>query len=59
MKINLYNIQGSQINTIYNGFAAAGDHELTLDASKLSSGVYFVNFSAEDYQKSIKITLIK
>jgi hypothetical protein len=59
VKINLYNIQGSQINTIYNGFAAAGDHELTLDASKLSSGVYFVNFSAGDYQKSIKITLLK
>jgi hypothetical protein len=59
VRINLYNILGSQINTLYDGFAAAGDHELILDASKLSSGVYFVNFSSGDYQKAIKITLLK
>src|ERR1035437_2683840 len=59
VRINLYNILGSQIITLYEGFAAAGDHELVLDASKLSSGVYFVNFSAGDYQKAIKITLLK
>jgi serine protease AprX len=59
VRINLYNILGSQINILYDGFAATGDHELTLDASKLSSGVYFVKFSAEDYQKAIKITLLK
>jgi serine protease AprX len=59
VRINLYNILGSQIKTIYDGFAATGDHELTLDASKLSSGVYFVNFSSGDYRKAIKITLLK
>ena len=59
VRINLYNILGSQIKNIYDGFAAQGDHELTLDASKLSSGVYFVNFSSGDYQKAIKITLLK
>ena len=59
VRINLYNILGSQINTLYDGFATAGDHELKLNASKLSSGVYFVNFSAGDYQKAIKITLLK
>jgi hypothetical protein len=59
VRIYLYNILGSQIITIFDGFTAAGDHELTLDGSKLSSGVYFVNFSARDYQKAIKITLLK
>ena len=59
VRINLYNILGSQIITLYEGFAAAGDYELVLDASKLSSGVYFVNFSVGDYQKAIKITLLK
>jgi subtilisin family serine protease len=59
VRINLYNILGIQIKNIYDGFAAQGDHELTLDASKLSSGVYFVNFSSGDYQKAIKITLLK
>ena len=59
VRINLYNILGSQINTLYDGFATAGDYELTLDASKLSSGVYFVRFSSGEYQKAIKITLLK
>ena len=59
VRINLYNILGSEINTLYNGFADAGDHEVTLDGSKLSSGVYFVKFSAGDFQKAIKITLLK
>jgi len=59
LRINLFNILGSEINTLYNGFADAGNHEVTLDASKLSSGVYFVKFSAGDFQKAIKITLLK
>ena len=59
VRINLYNILGSQINSLYDGFATAGDYELTLDASKLSSGVYFVRFSSGEYQKAIKITLLK
>jgi serine protease AprX len=59
VRISLYNVLGSQINTLYNDFAASGEHELTLDGSKLSSGVYFVKFFAGGYQKAIKITLVK
>ena len=59
VRINLYNTLGGLITKLYDGFAASGDHELTLDASKLSSGVYFVNLSAGDYQKAIKITVLK
>jgi hypothetical protein len=59
VRINIYNVLGSKINTLYEGFTASGDHELTLDGSKLSSGVYFVNFSSGDYQKAIRITLLK
>jgi serine protease AprX len=59
VKLNLYNILGSQIITLYDGFAPAGDHELTFDASKLSSGIYIVKFSAGEYVKAIKITLLK
>ena len=59
VRISLFNILGSQINNLYDGFAAAGYHEFILDASKLSSGVYFVSFSAGEYQKAIKISLLK
>jgi serine protease AprX len=59
VKITLYNILGIQIKTIYNEYSSPGDHELILDASNLPSNIYFVNFSAGGYQKTIKITLLK
>jgi serine protease AprX len=59
VRIDLYNVLGSKMKTLYDGFTASGDHEITLDGSKLSSGVYFVKLSAEAYQKAIKITLLK
>ena len=59
VKIYLYSVLGSKIYTLYDGFTTSGDHELTLDGSNLSSGVYFVQVTAGDYQKAIKITLLK
>lgn len=59
VKIVVYNILGNQIKILYEGFAPTGDHELTLDASGLSSGIYFVKLLAGDFQKAIKITLLK
>jgi serine protease AprX len=59
VRIDLYNVPGSKIKTLYEGFTGSGNHELTLDGSKLSSGIYFVKLSGEDYQKTIKITLLK
>jgi hypothetical protein len=59
VRIDLYNVLGSKINTLYDGFTASGDHELNLNGSKLSSGIYFVKLSGGNYQKTIKITLLK
>jgi serine protease AprX len=59
VKVILYNILGNQIKTLYEGFTSSGIHDLTVDASKLSSGVYFVKLLAGDFQEAIKITLLK
>jgi subtilisin family serine protease len=59
VSIKLYNILGNQINSLYDGYSASGDHELILDGSKLSSGIYFIKLSAGEYEKAIKITLLK
>ncbi|MDR3668604.1 MAG: S8 family serine peptidase [Ignavibacteriaceae bacterium] len=59
VSIDIYNVLGMRIFTLFNGFATAGDHELTLNATKFSSGIYFVKLSANAYQKTIKITLLK
>jgi serine protease AprX len=59
VRIYLYDILGIQIRTLFDGFSTAGDHEITLDGSHISSGIYFVKFSSGDFQSSIKITLLK
>ncbi|MDR3610430.1 MAG: S8 family serine peptidase [Ignavibacteriaceae bacterium] len=59
VKITLYNVLGSKVKTIYDGYSEQGDHELTLNASNLPSNVYFINLSTEGYQKTIKTTILK
>ena len=59
IKIVLYNILGNEVETLYDGEQESGIHRLTLNASDLSSGVYFVTMSADHFNKSIKISLIK
>jgi hypothetical protein len=59
VKIVLFNILGNELKTLFNGNVSAGDHQLQLSASDLSSGVYFVKLSASDFQKTIKIILTK
>jgi hypothetical protein len=37
--VNIYNTQGVLVDQLINGFVEAGSHELTWDASGISSGV--------------------
>ncbi len=57
--IALYDIIGNKIKTLYDGIQQAGVHQLTLNASDLPSGIYFVSMTAADFSKAIKITLLK
>ena len=59
VKIVLFNVLGNELKTLFNNYVSAGDHEVELNASGLSSGIYFVKLSAGDFQKAIKITLTK
>jgi subtilisin family serine protease len=59
VKIVLFNVLGNELKTLFNNYVPAGDHEVELNASGLSSGIYFVRLSTGDFQKAIKITLTK
>lgn len=61
--LEIYDITGRKITTLYNGFKSSGTHSLTWNAHSNASGVYLVkiemrhsNFIMTDIQK---ITLIK
>jgi hypothetical protein len=55
----IYDIQGRQVATLINGWRDAGSHEITFNASNLSSGIYFARLSAGDFTQTQKLVLMK
>jgi hypothetical protein len=58
-EIALYDIIGNEIVKLYEGMQQEGVHQIVLNASNLASGVYFVSMTAANFNKSIKISLLK
>ena len=57
--IEIYNIVGEKITTLYEGQRKAGYHETTFDASNLQSGVYFYKVIAGNTSSVKKMLLMK
>lgn len=59
ISISVFNINGKLVKTLYHQFTEAGNHLLQWDASDLTSGVYFIKLSSDDFTTMSKCTLIK
>ncbi|MFH0734873.1 MAG: T9SS type A sorting domain-containing protein [bacterium] len=59
VNISIYNTLGEQVVEIFDGIQKAGTHELTFNASKLSSGIYFYRLSSGRFFQTKKMVLIK
>ena len=64
VSIKVFNVMGQQVAQLANGNYPAGYHQVTFDASKLSSGVYIARFEATGasgqlFSRDIKMQLIK
>lgn len=57
--IEIYNIVGEKVTTLYEGLRKAGYHETTFDASNLQSGVYFYKVIAGNTSSVKKMLLMK
>lgn len=57
--LSVYDISGCLVATLVNDWREAGSHEMTFDASKLSSGIYFVRLTAGGYTGVQKLVLLK
>ncbi len=55
----VFNTLGQQVATLVQGEKEAGYHEVQLDGSGLSSGVYFYRMTAGDYVSTKKLLLLK
>lgn len=57
--INIYNLLGQRVATIFEGDKQAGRHTITWDATDFPSGVYFARLEAGNYSDNIKMVLLK
>ena len=59
VSIDIYDITGSLVTTIYEGYLVQGQYEYSWDANQYSSGFYFINLTSDDKSITSKMTLIK
>ena len=59
VSLKVYDILGREVATLVDGWRSPGSYSVTLDGSKLASGVYFYRLQAGSFTISKKMMLIK
>jgi len=59
VRLTLFDVLGREVKEIVSGFFDAGKHKVKLDASKLTSGVYYYKLEANDFVSIKKLILMK
>ncbi len=59
VRIDLYNALGQKVKTLVNGYKPAGRYQVTVDASSLSSGIYFYRIESGSFHAVRKMVLMK
>jgi hypothetical protein len=57
--LKVYNILGQEVANLVDGVVTAGTHQVTFDASRLSSGIYFYTLHSGNYVATKKLMLLK
>lgn len=59
VSLKIYNLLGSEIKSLINEYKNPGDHNYILNASSMSTGVYFYKIVAGNFTKTRKMILSK
>lgn len=59
VKLKLYDLLGNEVLEIVNEVKSKGFHEVDINLSQLTSGLYFYNLNAGQYSSSRKLILLK
>lgn len=59
VRLVLYDVQGREVQRIVDGIGGAGQNVATVDASRLSSGVYFLHLATAHDHATRRLVLIK
>ena len=57
--VTIYDVTGRQVQSLFEGYRSAGDHEFIWDASSVASGIYFYRLQAAGERRTVKLTLLK
>tara|TARA_R110000868_G_scaffold408293_7_gene691092 strand:- start:46391 stop:47716 length:1326 start_codon:yes stop_codon:yes gene_type:complete len=59
VNIRVFDMLGREVATLLDGQQTSGDHSITFNASKLTSGMYFYSIQAGEFSQTRKMMLIK
>lgn len=59
VNIKIFDVLGSEIETLVNEEKSIGNYEVNFDASKLATGIYFYRIKAGQFVETKKMVLIK
>ena len=59
VKLVVFDVLGKEVATLVNNEQTAGNYQVTFDASKLTSGVYFYKLTSGDFSDVKKMLLVK
>jgi photosystem II stability/assembly factor-like uncharacterized protein len=59
VSLKVYDVLGREVLDLVDGVETAGQHEVVLNASELSSGVYFYRLKAGDFTDTKRFMLLK
>jgi len=59
LKVNVYNVAGQLVTTIFDGFKQKGVHNFEFNANNLPSGTYICKVQTSNNSKTIKMLLLK
>ncbi|UCC79677.1 MAG: SBBP repeat-containing protein [Candidatus Zixiibacteriota bacterium] len=57
--VNIYDLLGRKVETLFNGQQVPGAHSITWHAGRFSSGIYFYRIRADGFSETKKMLLIK
>jgi len=57
--LRVFDMQGREVATLVNGEMSIGNHEVTFDASRLTSGTYIYRLQAGEFTETKKMILLK
>ncbi len=59
VQLKIYDILGKEVATLVNKKQTAGNYEITFDASRLTSGIYYYKIIAGEFNQVRKMILLK